>query len=103
MRNFIRTLAVCIAVISTSIPIMAQQISIVSGKVLNLPEGEKKPRPFPMGETVRIFAFNTVASARDALKALETFLAPRIQAAEQGKFATRTVDEIFAEAEREKG
>ena len=72
MRNFIRTLAVCIAVISTSIPIMAQQISIVSGKVLNLPEGEKKPRPFPMGETVRIFAFNTVASARDALKALET-------------------------------
>ena len=39
MRNFIRTLAVCIAVISTSIPIMAQQISIVSGKVLNLPEG----------------------------------------------------------------
>ena len=51
---------------------MAQQISIVSGKVLNLPEGEKKPRPFPMGETVRIFAFNTVASARDALKALET-------------------------------
>ena len=72
MRNFIRTLAVYIAVISTSIPIMAQQISIVSGKVLNLPEGEKKPRPFPMGETVRIFAFNTVASARDALKALET-------------------------------
>ena len=51
---------------------MAQQITIVSGKVLNLPEGEKKPRPFPMGETVRIFAFNTVASARDALKALET-------------------------------
>ena len=42
MRNFIRTLAVCIAVISTSIPIMAQQISIVSGKVLNLPEGEKR-------------------------------------------------------------
>lgn len=38
-----------------------------------------------------------------ALKALETFLAPRIQAAEQGNFATRTVDEIFAEAEREKG
>ena len=73
MRNFIRTLAVCIAVISTSIPIMAQQISIVSGKVLNLPEGEKKPRPFPMGDDwrVRIFAFNTVASARDALKALE--------------------------------
>ena len=54
MRNFIRTLAVCIAVISTSIPIMAQQISIVSGKVLNLPEGEKKPRPFPMGDDWRV-------------------------------------------------
>ena len=43
MRNFIRTLAVCIAVISTSIPIMAQQISIVSGKVLNLPETKTFP------------------------------------------------------------
>lgn len=73
MRNFIRTLAVCIAVISTSIPIMAQQISIVSGKVLNLPEGEKKPRPFPMGDVgeYAFSLFNTVASARDALKALE--------------------------------
>ena len=39
---------------------------------------------------------------QNALKALETFLAPSIHAAEQGKFATRTVDEIFAEAEREK-
>lgn len=28
-----------------------------------------------MGETVRIFAFNTVASARDALKALEPAVA----------------------------
>lgn len=49
MRNFIRTLAVCIAVISTSIPIMAQQISIVSGKVLNLPEGRKETKTFPHG------------------------------------------------------
>lgn len=72
MKHFIITSAVCLAMISFSASIMAQQISIVSGKVLNLPEGEKKPRPFPMGETVRIFAFNTVASARDALKALET-------------------------------
>jgi hypothetical protein len=38
-----------------------------------------------------------------ALKALETFLAPRIHAAEQGNHASRTVDEIFAEAERGKG
>ena len=72
MKNFIITSAVCIAMILSSASSMAQQITIVSGKVLNLPEGEKKPRPFPLGETVRIFAFNTVASARDALKALET-------------------------------
>ncbi|HBO06903.1 hypothetical protein DW121_07735 [Bacteroides sp. AM10-21B] len=50
---------------------MAQQISIVSGKVLNLPEGEKKARPFPVTEKVYVFAFNTVAAARDALKQLE--------------------------------
>ena len=60
MKHFIITSAVCLAMVSFSASIMAQQISIVSGKVLNLPEGEKKPRPFPMGETVRIFAFNTV-------------------------------------------
>jgi len=39
---------------------------------------------------------------QSALKALETFLTPRIHAAERGRFTTRTVDEIFAEAEREK-
>ena len=50
---------------------VAQEISIVSGKVLNLPEGEKKARPFPVTEKVYVFAFNTVAAARDALKQLE--------------------------------
>lgn len=50
---------------------MAQQITIVSGKVLNLPEGEKAA-PLPHGRDRAYFAFNTVASARDALKALET-------------------------------
>lgn len=72
MKTFIKAIVVCTAILYMGIaPAVAQQISIVSGKVLNLPEGEKKPRPFPVGETVRIFAFNTVASARDALKALE--------------------------------
>lgn len=71
MKHFIITSAVCLLWFLFRINHGAA-ISIVSGKVLNLPEGEKKPRPFPMGETVRIFAFNTVASARDALKALET-------------------------------
>lgn len=47
MKNFIITSAVCIAMILSSASSMAQQITIVSGKVLNLPEGEKKPRPFP--------------------------------------------------------
>ena len=62
--------------------------------VINLPNTHKDyvlERTLPNGDE------------ESALKALETFLAPRIQAAEQGKFATRTVDEIFAEAEREKG
>lgn len=48
----------------------AQRITIVSGKVLNLPEGERKARPFPVTEPVHVFAFNTVAAARDALKML---------------------------------
>lgn len=51
MKNFIITSAVCIAMILSSASSMAQQITIVSGKVLNLPEGEKKPRPFPMKYT----------------------------------------------------
>ena len=41
MKNFIITSAVCIAMILSSASSMAQQITIVSGKVLNLPEGEK--------------------------------------------------------------
>lgn len=72
MRSFIQTLALCAAMMyMASAPVMAQQISIVSGKVLNLPEGEKKARPFPVTEKVYVFAFNTVAAARDALKQLE--------------------------------
>lgn len=72
MRSFIQTLALCAAMMyMASTPVMAQQISIVSGKVLNLPEGEKKARPFPVTEKVYVFAFNTVAAARDALKQLE--------------------------------
>lgn len=50
----------------------AQEISIVSGKVLNLPEGERKPRPFSASERIYIFAFNTVAAAKDALAILDS-------------------------------
>lgn len=47
MRSFIQTLALCAAMMyMASAPVMAQQISIVSGKVLNLPEGEKKHARF---------------------------------------------------------
>lgn len=51
---------------------MAQQIKIVYGKVLNKPEGKNKGEPFPANEKVYIFAFNTVAAARDAKKELES-------------------------------
>ena len=52
---------------------MAQQISYRVRQSAEPARGEKKPRPAsPWARTVRIFAFNTVASARDALKALET-------------------------------
>ena len=59
-------------VMTLVITMQAQRITIVSGKVLNLPEGERKARPFPAGETIVIWAFNTVATAKDAVKALET-------------------------------
>jgi hypothetical protein len=36
-----------------------------------------------------------------ALQELETFLKPRIEAAENGKFSTKSVDEIFDEVEQE--
>ncbi len=58
--------------LGTGIDAVAQQITIVSGKVLNLPEGEKKPRPFPTSEKVYVWAFNTVAAAEDAKRSLET-------------------------------
>ena len=50
----------------------AQEIIIVSGKVLNMPEGKSKPVPFPTSEKVYIFGFNTVAAARDGLQQLES-------------------------------
>ena len=50
--------------------VFAQQIIYVSGKILNLQEGEKKPKPFPKNE-VMIHAFNTIAAAEDQLKAIE--------------------------------
>lgn len=49
----------------------AQQITIVSGKILNLQEGKKKPEPFSSSEQVEIHAFNTVAAAQDAKKQAE--------------------------------
>lgn len=73
MRTFIKIIAACVAILYIgATPIMAQQIKVVFGKVLNKPEGKNKAEPFPSSEKVYIFAFNTVAAARDAKKQLES-------------------------------
>ena len=68
--RIIGCLMLMLAVIGSQIH--AQEISIVSGKILNLPEGKNKPEPFPLSERVYIFAFNTVAAAQDAMRQLES-------------------------------
>lgn len=73
MKHSIRLIILgCIGVCSLQTPVHAQQIKVVFGKILNLPEGKKKAEPFPSSEKVYIFAFNTVAAARDAKKQLES-------------------------------
>ena len=58
----------------------AQEIIIVSGKVMELPSGVNKPQPFPVDEAVYVLAYNTVAAARDALEIMnnngESYLKP---------------------------
>lgn len=71
MMKRIKMICVSVVLAFMVLAVQAQNISIVSGKVLNLPEGETKPRPFPSNEKVYVFAFNTVAAARDALRQLE--------------------------------
>lgn len=65
-------LYIILMLVGTYNTLHAQEITIVSGKVLNLPEGRSKPEPFPVSEKVYIFGFNTVASAKDALQLLES-------------------------------
>lgn len=48
----------------------AQQIKVISGKILNKSEGMKKAEPFPATEKVYIYGFNTVAAGRDAASQL---------------------------------
>lgn len=74
MKNIAARIIVCLVLMLAGIgsPIYAQEISIVSGKILNLPEGKNKPEPFPLSERVYIFAFNTVAAAQDAMRQLES-------------------------------
>lgn len=72
MKCFTRLLIACILL--TALPagnILAQQIKIVYGKVLNKPEGKNRGEPFPSSERVYVFAFNTVAAAADAVKSLD--------------------------------
>lgn len=74
MKNIAARIIVCLVLMLAGIgsQIHAQEISIVSGKILNLPEGKNKPEPFPLSERVYIFAFNTVAAAQDAMRQLES-------------------------------
>lgn len=73
MKHFCKIIILgCIGVCSLLTPVHAQQIKVVFGKILNLPEGKKKAEPFPSSEKVYIFAFNTVAAAQDAKKQLES-------------------------------
>jgi len=67
MKTFaFRVLLAALVLMGMAGSAVAQEITIVSGKVLNLPEGERKARPFSANEKVYIFAFNTIASAKDA-------------------------------------
>jgi len=68
--KIIRFLTIILLMTGAAIHASAQDISIVSGKILNKPEG-RKPEPFPVSERVYIFAFNTIAAAQDAIKQLE--------------------------------
>ena len=73
MKKYLHILIGCLALACLSTTaVRAQQIKIVYGKVLNKPEGKNKAEPFPSNEKVYIFAFNTVAAARDAKKELES-------------------------------
>lgn len=58
--------------IAFALPAAAQQIKVVSGKVLNKTEGMKKAEPFPPSEKVYIYGFNTVADGRDAAAQLKS-------------------------------
>ena len=72
MKSTILKVFMCIAMLATAFSTLhAQEIITVSGKILNKPEGKSKPEPFPAGERVYIFAFHTVAAAKDAMQLLE--------------------------------
>ena len=69
---FVKLLPMVVALFGVMNHVVAQEITIVSGKVLNVPDGGGKPRPFSSSETVYIFAFNTIAAANDAMNMLGT-------------------------------
>lgn len=73
MKRYFKIIIIgCIGACMALAPAQAQQIKVVFGKILNLPEGKKKGEPFPSTEKVYVFAFNTIAAARDAQKQLES-------------------------------
>ena len=71
MKTFaFRVLLAALLLMGVAGSAVAQELKLVTGKVLSKPE-MGKAAPYPSTETVRIFAFNTVASAKDAFKVLE--------------------------------
>lgn len=71
MKHFFFKIIACIFLLmGACMAVSAQEVIIVSGKILNKPEGGK-PEPFPSSEKVYVFAFNTVASAQDGIQQLE--------------------------------
>ena len=70
--KIIRILTIILLMTGATIHASAQEIIIVSGKILNKPEGKSKPVPFPSTEKVYIFAYNTVAAAQDGMQQLES-------------------------------
>ena len=74
MRVKIRKVTVLITallVYGASVHVMAQQIKLVSGRVLDKMKSEEMKKPVPFVDAmVQVFAFNTVAEAEDMMKIL---------------------------------
>ena len=58
------------------------------------------------GQSIKEYVLKRTLPAQDeelALRELERFIAPRVEAARQGKRSSRSVDDIFDEVSEERG